>query len=151
VGYSRYTRTAVAVARSFYPNQRNRHFDQSCSRFCEQRSGEICFSIGLMQVLLLLRTAGEPERMAGMEDRLEKTTERRERIFNGGFTGGEWIGVLAASLVLIMRSSTRHVSLISDPAQWLGAFFADLLLVVVVWLIVRAIYRRITKKKPAGE
>jgi uncharacterized membrane protein YhdT len=42
----------------------------------------------------------------------------------------------------------RHgVSLISDPAQWLGAFFASLLLVVVVWLIVRAIYRRIDQEE----
>jgi hypothetical protein len=26
------------------PKPKNRHFDRSCSRFCEQRSGEICFS-----------------------------------------------------------------------------------------------------------
>jgi hypothetical protein len=90
--------------------------------------------------------------MAVIEDQIKKTEERRERIFNGGFTGGEWIGVLAASLALTIRSITRNgVSLISDPAKWLGAFCASLLLVVVVWLIVQAIYRRITKKKPAGE
>jgi hypothetical protein len=92
------------------------------------------------------------ESMAVMEDQLEKTKERQERIFNGGFTGGEWIGVLAASLALTIRSSTRYgVSLISDPAQWLGKYLGSLLLVVVVWLIARAIYRRITEKKPAGE
>jgi hypothetical protein len=90
--------------------------------------------------------------MTGMEDQLEKTKERRERIFNGGFTGGEWTGVLAVSLLLTIRTSARDaISLIRDTAQWLGAFFGSLLLVVVVWLIVRAIYRRIAKKKPAGE
>jgi hypothetical protein len=37
---------ALAVACSLYPKPKNRHFDRSCSRLCEQRSGEICFSIG---------------------------------------------------------------------------------------------------------
>ncbi len=87
-----------------------------------------------------------------MKDQLEKTKERRERLFNGGFTGGEWIGVLAVSLLLTVRTSTRDaISLISDTAQWLGAFLGSLLLVVVVWLIVRAIYQRIAKKKPVGK
>jgi hypothetical protein len=34
----------VAPHQKTTQNQKNRHFDRSCSRFCEQRSGEIRFS-----------------------------------------------------------------------------------------------------------
>ena len=82
-----------------------------------------------------------------MEDQPEKTKQRRERTF----TGGEWIGVIVISLLLTTSSTTQNnVSLISNPARWMGSFFGSFFLVVVVWLIVRAIYRRITKKKPVA-
>jgi hypothetical protein len=35
---------AVALPIAFLTHPKNRHFDRSCSRFCEQRSGEIRFS-----------------------------------------------------------------------------------------------------------
>jgi hypothetical protein len=89
--------------------------------------------------------------MAGMEDQPATTKKRQERIFNGGFTWREWIGVLVVTLILTTNSTTRnHVGLNTDPARWLGSFFGSLLLVVVVWLVVRAIFRWITKKKSAG-
>ncbi len=86
-----------------------------------------------------------------MEDQPATTKKRLERIFNGGFTGGEWIGVLVVTLMLTISTTTQnHVRLITEPARWLGSFFGSLLLVVVVWVVVRAIFRWITKKKPVA-
>jgi hypothetical protein len=86
-----------------------------------------------------------------MEDQPAPPKKRQERIFNGGFTGGEWIGVLIVTLMLTTSTTTQnHVGLITEPARWLGSFFGSLLLVVVVWVVVRAIFRWITKKKPVA-
>jgi hypothetical protein len=99
----------------------------------------------------LLQDGPKRSSIAGMEDQPSTTNKRQERIFNGGFTGREWIGVLVVTLMLTTRTTTQnHVGLITEPASWLGEFFASLLPVVVAWVAVRAIFRWITKKKPVA-